>query len=161
MVLAFPSILYETRSAGYQNEISLPLGMVVNAIFRNQNWLYVQTPHAEEGYIAYSACLPLGIYRHRKNQQNIFNLIIPLGIIHPPGDDQCSPCWERSTDIFPKPFGNHNTGTTNSELTSCRSGNDDDDSYCPSTRYRTALSTCGEKSVDRLYLRAAAMAKGK
>lgn len=35
--------------------------MVVNAVFKNQNWLYVQTPHAEEGYVGYASCLPLGI----------------------------------------------------------------------------------------------------
>ncbi|XP_030079494.1 uncharacterized protein LOC115482994 [Drosophila hydei] len=35
--------------------------MVVNAVFKNQNWLYVQTPHAEEGYVGYACCLPLGI----------------------------------------------------------------------------------------------------
>lgn len=60
VVLAFPSVLYQTRIGGYQAEISLPLGMVVNAVFKNQHWLYVQTPHAEEGYVSYAACLPLG-----------------------------------------------------------------------------------------------------
>lgn len=42
-------------------EIPLPLGMVVNSVFKNQNWLYVQTPHGEEGYVNFDACLPLGI----------------------------------------------------------------------------------------------------
>lgn len=59
-MLAFPSVLYQTREGGYQVEIALPLGMVVNAVFKNQHWLYVQTPHAEEGYVSYTACLPLG-----------------------------------------------------------------------------------------------------
>ncbi|CAH1122414.1 unnamed protein product [Ceutorhynchus assimilis] len=111
--------------------------MVVNAIFKNQNWLYVQTPHAEEGYISYTACLP-------------------LGIIPPPQDDKSSPCWEKSTDVFPKPSGN----MTDTEKPSYKSDNNED-THCPRTRYRTAYSTCGEKSVDRLYLRAAAIAKGK
>lgn len=62
VVLASPSILYQTRTGGYQAEINLPLGMVVNAVFKNQNWLYAQTPHAEEGYVSYAACLPLGIF---------------------------------------------------------------------------------------------------
>lgn len=62
VVLAFPSVLYQTRTGGYQAEIALPLGMVVNAVFKNQHWLYVQTPHAEEGYVSYAACLPLGAY---------------------------------------------------------------------------------------------------
>jgi hypothetical protein len=52
--------MYQTRT-GYQIEIPLPLGMVVNSIFKNQEWLYVQSPHAQEGYVPFSACLPLGI----------------------------------------------------------------------------------------------------
>ncbi|KAL3270106.1 hypothetical protein HHI36_009164 [Cryptolaemus montrouzieri] len=87
VVLAFPSVLYQTRVDGYQAEIFLPLGMVVNAIFKNEHWLYVQTPHAEEGYVSYAACLP-------------------LGIIPPADDDESGPCWEKSTDIFPRPCGN-------------------------------------------------------
>lgn len=60
VVLSNASILYQTRT-GSQVEIPLPLGMVVNSIFKNQNWLYVQTPHNEEGYVNFHACLPLGI----------------------------------------------------------------------------------------------------
>lgn len=60
IVLSNASILYQTRS-GYQVETPLPLGMVVNSIFKNQNWLYIQTPHNEEGYVNFHACLPLGI----------------------------------------------------------------------------------------------------
>ncbi|KAF7288025.1 uncharacterized protein LOC143190751 [Rhynchophorus ferrugineus] len=139
VVLAFPTILYQTRIGGYQSEISLPLGMVVNAVFKNQNWLYVQTPHAEEGYVTYSACLP-------------------LGIIPPPDDDKSSPCWEKSTDVFPKPSGN----MTDTEKLSCQSecGNEEE-IYSDRDQYRSAFSACGEKSVDRLYLRATAIAKGK
>ncbi|XP_066141309.1 uncharacterized protein [Euwallacea fornicatus] len=137
VVLAFPSILYQTRVTGYQAEIALPLGMVVNAIFRNQNWLYVQTPHAEEGYLAYTACLP-------------------LGIIPPRDNEKYSPCWERSTDVFPKPGS-----VTDTEKTRYKSEREDNELYCPNRRFRAAFSTCGEKSVDRLYLRAAAMAKEK
>lgn len=48
---------------------------------------------------------------------------------------------------------------TDTEKLSCKSETEDD-TYCPRAKYRTALSTCGEKSVDRLYLRAAAIAKG-
>lgn len=61
VVLSSAATLYQTRPGSYQIEIPLPLGMVVNAVFKNQNWLYVQTPHAEEGYVAYDTCLPLGI----------------------------------------------------------------------------------------------------
>lgn len=39
VVLSSTSILYQTRT-GYQEESPLPLGMVVNSIFKNQNWLY-------------------------------------------------------------------------------------------------------------------------
>lgn len=59
--MTYPSTLYQTRSGNYQKELSLSLGMVVNAVFKNQQWLYVQTPHGEEGYILYASCLPLGI----------------------------------------------------------------------------------------------------
>lgn len=61
VVLSNSSILYQTRSGYSQVEIPLPLGMVVNSVFKNQSWLYVQTPHGEEGYISFNACLPLGI----------------------------------------------------------------------------------------------------
>ncbi|XP_017787157.1 PREDICTED: uncharacterized protein LOC108569911, partial [Nicrophorus vespilloides] len=133
VVLAFPSVLYQTRIGGYQAELSLPLGMVVNAVFKNQNWLYIQTPHAEEGYISYAACMPLGII--------------------PSSDDSSSPCWENNTDVFPRPSGN----MTDTEKLSSRS--DCSGSRCRSRRSRNAASTCGERSVDRLYLRAAASSK--
>lgn len=63
--------------------MALPLGTVVNAVFKNQSWLYVQTPHGQEGYVGYAACLPLGIL--------------------PPSTR--GPCWEDSTDVFPRPLG--------------------------------------------------------
>lgn len=66
VVLSNSSILYQTRNGYHQVEIPLPLGMVVNSVFKNQNWLYVQTPHGEEGYVNFSACLPLGIIPNQK-----------------------------------------------------------------------------------------------
>ncbi|KAK5645084.1 hypothetical protein RI129_006384 [Pyrocoelia pectoralis] len=135
VVLSFSTILYQTRTGGFQSEIQLPLGMVVNAVFKNQNWLYVQTPHTEEGYVNYAACLPLGII--------------------PPPTDSPVPCWENSTDVFPKPSGN----MTDTEKLSSRS--ECSLSRCHSRRSRAAYSSCGEKSVDRLYLQAAACAKIK
>lgn len=66
VVLSNSSILYQTRSGYNQVEIPLPLGMVVNSVFKNQNWLYVQTPHGEEGYVNFGACLPLGIIPNQK-----------------------------------------------------------------------------------------------
>ncbi|KAJ8917621.1 hypothetical protein NQ315_000104, partial [Exocentrus adspersus] len=137
VVLAFPSVLYQTRIGGYQAEISLPLGMVVNAVFKNKHWLYVQTPHAEEGYVSYAACLP-------------------LGIIPPPDDDKPAPCWEKSSDVFPKPSGNMTDTEKLSSKSDCGGGG-----RCRSRYSRNASSTCGERSVDRLYLRAAAVAKTK
>lgn len=128
-MLAFPSVLYQTRIGGYQEEISLPLGMVVNAVFKNQSWLYVQTPHAEEGYVSYKACLPLGIL--------------------PPRDDEPAPCWEKNSDIFPKPSGNMTDTEKLSSKSECSGGR------CRSRRSRNANSSCGEKSVDKLYLKAA------
>lgn len=66
VVLSNSSILYQTRSGYHQVEIPLPLGMVVNSIFKNQSWLYVQTPHGEEGYVSFAACLPLGIIPNQR-----------------------------------------------------------------------------------------------
>lgn len=66
VVLSNPSILYQTRTGYHQVEIPLPLGMVVNSVFKNQNWLYVQTPHGEEGYVNFNACLPLGIIPNQR-----------------------------------------------------------------------------------------------
>lgn len=131
-------MLYQTQFEGYQDEIPLPLGMVVNAVFKKESWLYVQTPHGEEGYVTYAACLPLGI--------------IPQG-----EDPETSPCWETSTDLFPHPCGNM---TDTEKLTQSECGRS---SRCDSTNKRrtrrNAQSECGERSVDRLYLRAAANTK--
>lgn len=66
--------------------MALPLGTVVNAVFKNQTWLYVQTPHGQEGYVGYAACLPLGILPQSSR----------------------GPCWEDSTDVFPRPLGEQN-----------------------------------------------------
>ncbi|XP_021918721.1 uncharacterized protein LOC110829371 isoform X2 [Zootermopsis nevadensis] len=148
VVLAFPCVLYQTRIGGYQEEFSLPLGMVVNAVFKNQAWLYVQTPHGEEGYVSYAVCLPLGI------------LPPPQRASKPP------PCWETHTDIFPQPLGNRTDSEKIREGTRSECGGR---GRCYSHvgrrgRYggeRDAVSACGERSVDRLYLRAAASAKCK
>ncbi|KAK9886129.1 hypothetical protein WA026_014915 [Henosepilachna vigintioctopunctata] len=134
VVLAFPSVLYQTRVGGYQAEIFLPLGMVVNAIFKNEHWLYVQTPHAEEGYVSYAACLPLGII--------------------PPADDDDGACWEKSTDIFPRPSGN----ITDTEKLSSKS-EFGDDFQLRNKRTKNTSSNCGEQSVDGLYLKATASSR--
>lgn len=88
VVLSSTCLLYQTRLGGFQEELSLPLGMVVNAVFKNQCWLYVQTPHGEEGYVRYTSCLPLGILPPRTP----------------------APCWETHTDIFPMPLGQCSVG---------------------------------------------------
>uniref|UniRef100_A0A1B0B443 SH3 domain-containing protein n=1 Tax=Glossina palpalis gambiensis TaxID=67801 RepID=A0A1B0B443_9MUSC len=93
MVLSTSCTLYQTRPGGYQTELSLPLGMVVNAVFKNQNWLYVQTPHAEEGYVSCNCCLPLGILPPEARGEGV-------------GSAKPTPCWESNGDIFPKPCGN-------------------------------------------------------
>lgn len=75
-----------------------------------------------------------------------------IGIIPPP-DDAPTPCWEKSTDVFPKPSGNMTDTEKLSSRSECSVGR------CRSRRSRNAVSTCDEKSVDRLYLRAAAYPK--
>ncbi|XP_063239069.1 uncharacterized protein LOC134540336 [Bacillus rossius redtenbacheri] len=141
MVLASPCTLYQTRSGGRQDEVPLPLGMVVNAVFKNQAWLYVQTPHAEEGYVSCGSCLPLGILPPSRRS-----------------GARPAPCWESHADVFPRPLGNR---TDNEKLregtrSECGGGGRCHRKARPE---RDAVSACGERSVDRLYLRAAASAK--
>ncbi|XP_066596835.1 uncharacterized protein [Prorops nasuta] len=136
VVLSFPSVLYQTQG-GTQDEIALPLGTVVNAVFKNQGWLYVQTPHGQEGYVSYSACLPLGI--------------LP--------QPTTGPCWEDSTDVFPRPLGNM-TDTEKLRDTRSECGSRGRNSRMRRSS-KDAISACGERSVDRLYLRAAINAKTK
>ena len=45
--------------------IDVQLGIVVNALFKRRQWLYVQTPHSQEGYLAYSSCSALGVLPRR------------------------------------------------------------------------------------------------
>lgn len=47
-------------SAPYQ-QTSLPMGTLVNALYRDQDWICVQTPHGVRGYLYHSSCTPLGI----------------------------------------------------------------------------------------------------
>ncbi|EDW17237.2 uncharacterized protein Dmoj_GI16615 [Drosophila mojavensis] len=157
VVLATASTLYQTRPGGYQLEIPLPLGMVVNAVFKNQNWLYVQTPHAEEGYVGYACCLPLGI--------------LPTG--------KTTPCWESNADIFPRPCGNMTDsekeirlrgGTRSDGARTPRQSkpveehNNNNNNINPSKSLVSnggslAGSLYGEQHVDKLYLRAASQPK--
>ncbi|XP_016993864.2 uncharacterized protein [Drosophila takahashii] len=165
VVLATASTLYQTRPGGYQLEIPLPLGMVVNAVFKNQNWLYVQTPHAEEGYVGYACCLPLGILpqQARAGSRN-------------------TPCWESNADVFPRPCGNMTDsekeirlrGGTRSDgartprsssskpaedlkisSTTINNNNHQSNNNNQTKGGSTTSSLYGEQQVDKLYLRAA------
>lgn len=97
VVLATPSVLYQPgarrgrsgRGSWRQSELALPLGMVVNAVFRSHAWLYVHTPHGEAGYVRYRSCLPLGILPHP-----------PLSSA--PGTPAPA-AWDTHTDTFPPP----------------------------------------------------------
>lgn len=147
VVLSVPTVLYQTRVGGYQVEIALPLGMVLNAVFRNQHWLYAQTPHGEEGYIAYIACIPLGIV--------------------PSADDALSPCWDTLTDVFPRPSGNL---TDADKVSTCSEGRRRKTGVHLRRRRRvggtkgatiTTSTAWGENNVDQLYLRAASTNNGE
>ncbi|KAM7358213.1 uncharacterized protein ACRADG_003273 [Cochliomyia hominivorax] len=168
MVLSTSCILYQTRPGGYQTEISLPLGMVVNAVFKNQNWLYVQTPHSEEGYVNYNTCLPLGILppEARKESSN---------------HSKPTPCWENNGDIFPKPCGNmtdsekeihlrvgsRSEGARTPHLKNSATDNDTatvisvktENTDCLNGNTTATSSMYGEQQVDKLYLRAASQPK--
>ncbi|XP_039747056.1 uncharacterized protein LOC120624524 [Pararge aegeria] len=128
VVIAFPTTLYQTQK-DLQRELTLPLGTVLNAVFKNQQWLYAQTPHGDEGYVLYSACLPLGILPSRSSLQ------------------KKTPCWESSTDIYPRPCSN----LTDSEKEHLRGRTRSESRHRPRTRQ--TKTTCAEKDFDSLYLK--------
>ncbi|KAJ2952854.1 hypothetical protein O0L34_g7219 [Tuta absoluta] len=130
VVIAYPTTLYKTHKES-QQELSLPLGTVVNAVFKNQQWLYVQTPHGDEGYVLYSACLPLGILPNR------------------PSPQKKTPCWESSTDIYPRPCGN----LTDNEKEQLRGRTRSECRYKPAKRKPKGTQSCAEKDFDTLYLK--------
>ena len=64
MVLASPTRLHHMRRTQANCGPSrpfLPLGVIVNAVFKTRDWLYVRTAHGAEGFVPYHVCLPLGI----------------------------------------------------------------------------------------------------
>ncbi|KAK3924959.1 Zinc finger CCCH domain-containing protein 40 [Frankliniella fusca] len=106
MVLATACTLYRTREGGWQEEVSLPLGMVLNGVFRAAGWLYAQTPHGHEGYVRYTSCLPLGIIP----QQQRVQVRAATATTPSPSSQRSSrrlrrpgPCWDTASDIFPYP----------------------------------------------------------
>ncbi|KFB44967.1 AGAP006034-PA-like protein [Anopheles sinensis] len=147
VVLSSAATLYQTRPGSYQIEIPLPLGMVVNAVFKNQNWLYVQTPHAEEGYVAYDTCLPLGILP--SNQRST-------------SSSKPTPCWESNKDVFPKPCGN--LTDSEKEIQQLRGGTRSEGRRTPrlkrssaNSRSAASITACNsERDLDSLYLRTVA-----
>lgn len=42
-------------------QTSLPMGTLVTALYRHEDWICVQTPHGVMGYLFYTNCTPLGI----------------------------------------------------------------------------------------------------
>uniref|UniRef100_A0A182FDI6 Uncharacterized protein n=1 Tax=Anopheles albimanus TaxID=7167 RepID=A0A182FDI6_ANOAL len=147
VVLSSAATLYQTRPGSYQIEIPLPLGMVVNAVFKNQNWLYVQTPHAEEGYVAYDTCLPLGILP--SNQRST-------------SSSKPTPCWETNKDVFPKLCGN--LTDSEKEIQQLRGGTRSEGRRTPrlkrssaNSRSAASITACNsERDLDSLYLRTVA-----
>ncbi|XP_040151630.1 uncharacterized protein LOC120893675 isoform X1 [Anopheles arabiensis] len=147
VVLSSAATLYQTRPGSYQIEIPLPLGMVVNAVFKNQNWLYVQTPHAEEGYVAYDTCLPLGILPSNQRSSS---------------SSKPTPCWESNKDVFPKPCGN--LTDSEKEIQQLRGGTRSEGRRTPrlkrssaNSRSAVSITACNsERDLDSLYLRTVA-----
>uniref|UniRef100_A0A182QY02 SH3 domain-containing protein n=1 Tax=Anopheles farauti TaxID=69004 RepID=A0A182QY02_9DIPT len=149
VVLSASATLYQTRPGSYQIEIPLPLGMVVNAVFKNQNWLYVQTPHAEEGYVAYDTCLPLGILPSNQRSESS-------------SSSKPTPCWESNKDVFPKPCGN--LTDSEKEIQQLRGGTRSEGRRTPrlkrssaNSRSAASITACNsERDLDSLYLRTVA-----
>ncbi|XP_063585878.1 uncharacterized protein LOC134763249 [Penaeus indicus] len=69
----------------------LPLGIIVNAVFKTRDWLYVRTAHGAEGYVPYRVCLPLGILPPPREGG-----AAPSGTADVPGVG----VWENRTDMF-------------------------------------------------------------
>ncbi|ROT76389.1 hypothetical protein C7M84_005036 [Penaeus vannamei] len=69
----------------------LPLGIIVNAVFKTRDWLYVRTAHGAEGYVPYRVCLPLGILPPPREGG-----AVPSGTADVPGVG----VWENRTDMF-------------------------------------------------------------
>uniref|UniRef100_A0ABD2XPN2 SH3 domain-containing protein n=1 Tax=Trichogramma kaykai TaxID=54128 RepID=A0ABD2XPN2_9HYME len=101
VVLTFPTTLYQTQG-GTQAELALPLGCVVNAVFKNQAWLYVQTAHGQEGYVNYTACLPLGILPQSSASASSSSASTSTS----GATSRRQHCWDDPTDVFPRPLGN-------------------------------------------------------
>ncbi|XP_023314900.1 myb-like protein U [Trichogramma pretiosum] len=102
VVLTFPTTLYQTQG-GTQAELALPLGCVVNAVFKNQAWLYVQTAHGQEGYVNYTACLPLGILPQSSASASASS---SASTSTSGATSRRQHCWDDPTDVFPRPLGN-------------------------------------------------------
>ncbi|CAG9783996.1 unnamed protein product [Diatraea saccharalis] len=130
VVVAYPTTLYQTQKES-QRELTLPLGTVVNAVFKNQQWLFVQTPHAQQGYVVYNACLPLGILPNKQSNQ------------------KKTPCWESSTDIYPRPCGN----LTDTEKEHLRGRTRSECQYRPQNDKQKSRNSCAERDFDSLYLK--------
>ncbi|KAJ8679743.1 hypothetical protein QAD02_015530, partial [Eretmocerus hayati] len=106
VVLSQSSTLYQT-AGGQQAELALPLGTVLNAVFKNQAWLYVQTAHGHEGYVGCESCLPLGVPSPPRDTCSSSGPSGTSSSISSSGRQRASPpCWEDSTDLFPRPLGN-------------------------------------------------------
>ncbi|KAL7644073.1 UNVERIFIED_CONTAM: hypothetical protein RMT77_004885 [Armadillidium vulgare] len=75
MVLASATRLHNMRRSQENSSASsqlpvrpiLPLGIIVNAVFKTRDWLFVRTAHGAEGYVPYRVCLPLGILPSRRS----------------------------------------------------------------------------------------------
>lgn len=69
----------------------LPFGIIVNAVFKTRDWLYVRTAHGAEGYVPYRVCLPLGILPPPREGQHAS----PSGM-----DVSGTAAWDSRTDMF-------------------------------------------------------------
>ncbi|XP_042228190.1 translation initiation factor IF-2-like [Homarus americanus] len=69
----------------------LPLGIIVNAVFKTRDWLYVRTAHGAEGYVPYRVCLPLGILPPPREGHAVSPGVTDVG---------GGGVWESRTDMF-------------------------------------------------------------
>ncbi|XP_034252513.1 uncharacterized protein LOC117651996 [Thrips palmi] len=167
MVLACPCTLYRTEEGGWQEEVSLPLGMVVNGVFRveaspssSSCWLYAQTPHGHEGYVRYASCLPLGILAASAEAAPRDSTPRPLPTPSWSRGWGRGPSWDTASDILPATYTGNLTDTSKAKDTrSERAFN------CARGTTRTLVdkglqfqqglleASRAERSVDELYLR--------
>ncbi|CAN8017020.1 unnamed protein product [Ixodes persulcatus] len=77
-------------SPPYQ-QTSLPMGTLVTALYRDQDWICVQTPHGVSGFLYHASCMPLGILPTFKKANSLVTGVPGMDVLtetHQPKDEK-------------------------------------------------------------------------